>query len=432
MELLDGSIINTALPRIAESFGTDPVDLNPAVSAYLLTVAVFILPSGWLADRFGPRRVFTAAIAIFTAASVLCALSGSPWQLVAARMLQGVGGAMMVPVGRLVVLRTTAKPDLMHAIAVLTWPGLTAPVFGPALGGLIAQYASWHWIFLLNVPIGLIGIVLSLRLVPPVGATARPAFDWPGFLLAASACITLTLTLETVGAGAAPLVPAGLAVATLVLGAALARHIRRATHPLIDMGPMRVRSFAVSFLGGSAMRALISTMPFLLPLLFQIGFGMDPFHAGLLVLTLFAGNIGIKPLTTPILRRWSFRHVLLVNGVLEALTILACAALTTGTAQAVIIALLVLSGACRSLQFTALNTLAFADVPERDMGSANTLFSLAFQFSTGMGVAVAAVAVRLAGGFPGAFIAIAALMVAASLTALLVPKDAAREVRGVR
>lgn len=430
MELLDGSIINTALPRMAESFGVHPVDLNPAVAAYLLTVAVFILPSGWLADRYGPRRVFTAAIALFTAASVLCALCGAAGPLVAARMLQGVGGAMMVPVGRLVVLRTTAKPDLMRAIAVLTWPGLTAPVLGPPLGGFIAEYASWRWIFLLNVPIGLAGIVLALRLVPAVQGAARAPFDWPGFLLGAAACIALTLALETLGGGAAAAVPAALAAATIGLGAALAWHLRRAAHPLIDMGPFRVRSFAVSFLGGSAMRALISTMPFLLPLLFQLGFGLDPFHAGLLVLVLFAGNIGVKPLTSPILRRWPFRGVLLVNGLLEAATMLACAFLVPGVSPWLVAPLLALSGAFRSLQFTALNTLAFAEVPEPDMGTANTLFSLAFQFSTGMGVAIGAVALRLAGGFPGTFAAVAVLMAAASLSGLLVGREAGREVRG--
>lgn len=434
MELLDGSIINTALPRMAESFGVDPVDLNPAVAAYLLTVAVFILPSGWLADRYGPRRVFTAAIALFTAASVLCALCGSAGPLVAARMLQGVGGAMMVPVGRLVVLRTTAKPDLMRAIAVLTWPGLTAPVLGPPLGGFIAEYGSWRWIFLLNVPLGLVGIVLALRLVPAMKGVARAAFDWLGFLLGAAACVTLTLALETLGAGApwgaGTAVPAGLAAATVGLGAALAWHVRRAAHPLIDMAPFRVRSFAVAFLGGSAMRALLSTMPFLLPLLFQLGFGLDAFHAGLLVLVLFAGNVAMKPLTSPILRRWPFRVVLVVNGLLEAVTMLACAFLVPGVPAWVVVPLLALSGAFRSLQFTALNTLAFAEVPERDMGTANTLFSLGFQFSTGMGVAIGAVALRLAGGFPGAFAAVAVLMAAASLAGLLVGRDAGREVRG--
>jgi EmrB/QacA subfamily drug resistance transporter len=438
MELLDGSIINTALPAMARSFQVGAVDLNPGVSAYLLTVAVFILPSGWLAERYGARPVFTGAVALFTFASILCSLcSSAPW-FIAARMLQGVGGAMMVPVGRLVVLRTTAKPDLMRAIAILTWPALTAPVLGPPLGGFITEALSWRWIFLLNVPIGLVGIALALRLVPPGRDARQRPFDWTGFILGGGACLALTLTLELLGrTDSSGIVVAGLGVATVVLCGVLYRHITTAEHPLIGLQPFQVPSFKVTLLGGSLMRVLISTMPFLLPLLFQLGFGLDPFHAGLLVLTLFAGNIAIKPLTSPILRRFSFRTVLVANGVLQAATMAACAMLSPAVPDAVIIPILVLSGASRSLQFTALNTLAFAEVPEKWTGMANTLFSLAFQFSIGMGVAVGAVALRATGtsglpAFHGAFAGIAGLMVLASLSGLAIARDAAAVVAGRR
>ncbi len=436
MELLDGSIINTALPQMARSFGVGAVDLNPGVSAYLLTVAVFILPSGWLAERFGARPVFTAAIALFTASSVLCALCDAAYPFIAARMLQGVGGAMMVPVGRLVVLRTTAKADLMRAIAVLTWPALTAPVLGPPLGGFITEYFSWRWIFLLNVPLGVLGMALAWRLVPRGHDAARRPFDGLGFLLGAGACLSLTLTLEQLGMSDASWLEAlvgGLASVALVAG--FIRHVGRAPHPLVGLMPFQVPSFRVTLLGGSLMRVLISTMPFLLPLLFQLGFGLDPFRAGLFVLTLFAGNIGIKPLTSPILRRWSFRRVLVWNGMLQAAAMAGCALLTPAVPDLVIVPLLVLAGASRSLQFTALNTLAFAEVPERWMSTANTLFSLAFQFSVGMGVAVGAVALRASGttGLPAfhfAFAAIAVLMVLASLSGLLIAPDAANAVAG--
>ena len=436
MELLDGSIINTALPQMARSFAVDPVDLNPAVAAYLLTVAVFILPSGWLAERYGPRRVFTGAILLFTISSVLCGLAtGAPW-FIAARMLQGVGGAMMVPVGRLVVLRTTAKTDLMRAIAILTWPALTAPVLGPPLGGFITSYLDWRWNFLLNVPIGLAGIVLAWRLVPAGVTALRRPFDWLGFALGGAACASLTVALELLGRtdGTWPL-PTALGTATILLCALLYRHIATNPHPLIGLQPFQTPSFKVTILGGSLMRILISTMPFLLPLLFQLGFGRDPFHAGLLVLTLFAGNIAIKPLTSPILQRWPFRTVLVANGLLQAVTMATCAFLTPAVPDAAIAALLAVCGASRSLQFTALNTLAFAEVPEQWTATANTLFSLAFQFSIGMGVAVGAVALRATAttglpAFHGAFLGIAALMVGASLSGLFVAPDAAAAVAG--
>ena len=436
MELLDGSIITTALPRMAQSFGVGAVALNPAVSAYLLTVAVFILPSGWFAERFGARRVFTAAILLFTASSILCALCTAATPFIAARMLQGVGGAMMVPVGRLVVLRTTAKPDLMRAIAILTWPGLTAPVLGPPLGGFITEYASWRWIFLLNVPIGVLGAVLAWRLVPTgQDALCRP-FDALGFALGACACLALTVALEQLGVvDAAWTLPVLLLLLTVGLVAAFIAHMRRAEHPLVSLASFQVPSFRVIMLGGSAMRMTISTMPFLLPLLFQLGFGLDPFHAGLLVLTLFAGNVGIKPLTTPILRRWPFRTVLLANGLAQAALMAGCALLTPAVPAAVIVPLLVLAGASRSLQFTALNTLAFAEVPPEQMSTANTLYSLAFQFSVGMGVAVAALALRGSGttGLPAfhfAFATVAMLMALCSLSSLFISRDAAAAVAG--
>ena len=440
MELLDGSIVNTALPAIARAFGTDPVALNPAVSAYLLTVAVFILPSAWLADRYGPRRVFTAAVALFTAGSLLCALAWSPTSLVAARIVQGVGGAMMVPVGRLAVLRTTPKPDLLRAIAILTWPGLTAPVLGPPLGGFIVQFFPWHWVFLINLPLGALGLVLAWRLVPAQHEAERRPFDLVGFGLGAALCIALTWLLEALGAGDEPgATLAALALATVGLGLGFARHIRRAEHPLVSPAPLAIGTFSVTLWGGSAMRTVISAMPFLLPLLFQLGFGMDPFRAGLMVLVLFAGNVGMKPMTSWTIRRFGFRTVLLGNGVLQAATIAAFAVLPASAPTPMVVALLVLCGASRSLQFTALNALAFADMPQPLMGAANTMFSALFQFSVGMGVAIGAVALRLAGtpgepatlaAFHGAFAIVAGLMALTSLSGLLIAPDAAAVVAG--
>jgi len=436
MEFLDGTIIVTALPRMAASLGTAAVDLHIGITAYLLTVAVFILPGGWAADRFGARTMFTVAMAVFTAGSVLCGMAGSVDAFVAARVLQGLGGAMMVPVGRLVVLRTTAKPDLMRALATLTWPGLTAPLLGPPLGGFLAEHFSWRWIFLVNLPLGLAGIALALRLVPQLRPTARRPFDGVGFALAAAWCLCATLALDLVGDGGASW--AGAAALAAGAGAAaplLWRHLRRHAHPLIDPAPFKVPTFRMVMLAGSAMRTLIGAMPFLLPLSFQLGFGMDPFRAGLLVLALFAGNLGIKPLTSAVLRRCGFRTVLVGNGLVQAATMLGFAAVTPAVPVGAVVALLALSGASRSLQFTALNTLAFADVPQPWMAPANTWFSVAFQLSLGVGVAVGAVALRLAGaeagvGPPGlaefhaAFAAVALCMACAALAGLRLPADA--------
>ena len=444
MEFLDGTIIVTALPRMAASLGTAAVDLHIGITAYLLTVAVFILPGGWAADRFGARTVFTAAMAVFTAGSVLCGLAGSVEAFVAARVLQGLGGAMMVPVGRLVVLRTTAKPDLLRAIATLTWPGLTAPLLGPPLGGFLAEHLSWRWIFWVNVPLGLIGMALALRLVPPLRSSGRRPFDGLGFALAALWCLCTTLALDLVGEGGA----SWPGIAALAAGAAAAapllwRHLRRHAHPLIDIAPFQVSTFRLTMLAGSAMRTLIGTMPFLLPLSFQLGFGMDPFHAGLLVLALFAGNLGIKPLTSPVLRRCGFRAVLVCNGLLQAATMLVFAFVTPATPIGVVVALLALSGASRSTQFTALNTLAFADMPQPWMAPANTWFSVAFQLSLGLGVAIGAVALRLASAaagfevpglaeFHAAFAAVALCMACAALAGLRLAAGAGAVVVGER
>jgi MFS family permease len=435
MEFLDGSIIATALPRMAVALDSTAARLSFGISAYLLTVAVFILPSGWAAQRYGTRPVFTTAIAIFTLGSVLCGTSSSAGFFIAARVAQGLGGAMMVPVGRLAVLRTTPKHELMGAIAVLTWPGLTAPLIAPPLGGFLTVYASWRWIFFINVPLGIAAFVLSLKLVPDGRRETGRPFDFIGFVLGALACFTATRALDLLGEDTPFLAPAVYAVLFGGIFTALIWHLRRFKYPLIELAPLGIATFRATVTGGTAMRTLISSMPFLLPLLFQLGFGMDAFHSGLLVLALFAGNVGIKPLTTPILRRWGFRSVLVANGLLQVLTMLGCAALTPATAVAVIVALLVVSGASRSLQFTALNTLAYADVPETLMGTANTTYSIAYQLAQGFGVALGAVALRFArlahgaatpstADFHHALIGIAVLMTLVALDALRLARDA--------
>lgn len=396
MEFLDGTVIATALPDMARDFGVTAVELNIGISAYLITLAVLIPASGWIADRFGARAIFTLALAIFTLASVFCGLSTEVHIFVAMRILQGVGGALMVPVGRLAVLRTTPKHQLIKAIATLTWPALVAPIIGPPLGGFITRYASWHWIFFINVPLGLAAIILSLRIIPDIRETERRSFDLSGFITTSVAMVSLVTAMERLGDRQPQIWPT-LALAALGFGCLLysIRHFRRAAAPMVRLDALQVPTFRVTMYGGSLFRASISAVPFLLPLLFQVGFGMDPFHSGLLVLAVFVGNLTIKPATTPLIRWLGFRRLLLINGALNVCSLLAGALLTPQTPVWAIMLILYLGGVFRSIQFTGVSTLAFADVPAAQMSDANTLFSTASQLAVGLGITLGAIGIRL-------------------------------------
>ena len=386
MEFLDGTVITTALPQMAKAFGADPVTLSIGITAYLLMLAVFIPASAWVADRYGTRTVFGAAIGVFTVASVLCGISNSLWTFTAARILQGLGGAMMVPVGRQVVLRSTEKRHLVHAIASLTWPALIAPVLGPPIGGLITTYADWRWIFFLNVPLGLIGIALTVWKVPQLRAEQRQPFDLLGFALVGSALASLMYGLEEIGHHSAGWQSPVLFLAISgTVGILAVRHVRRHPAPVLDLWPLSVASFAAATWGGSVFRITVNTVPFLLPLLFQVGFGLSAFDSGLLVLATFAGNLGMKPLTTPIMRRWGLRTVMLANGMLTAATVAACCLLLPDTPWPVTVAILFAGGLCRSMQFTAINTLFYTDIPSARMSRASALGSVVQQMAMGHG-----------------------------------------------
>ncbi len=447
MEFLDGTVIATALPDMAKSFGVQAVDLNIGISAYLITLAVLIPASGWIADRFGARKVFTLALAIFTLASVLCGLATSVDQFVAMRVLQGMGGALMVPVGRLAVLRTTPKHLLITAIATLTWPALVAPIIGPPLGGFITSYATWRWIFFINVPLGLIAIVLALRIIPDISEETRRPFDTPGFIATSVAMVSLVCAMEMMGAQQVNTTLTLALVATGVVTLIYAlRHFRRARWPMIRLDALQVPTFRVTMYGGSLFRASISAVPFLLPLLFQVGFGMDAFHSGLLVLAVFVGNLTIKPATTPLLRGLGFKKLLLINGALNVLALLACAFLTPQTPVWVIMLVLYLGGVFRSIQFTAISTLAFADVPSPQMSYANTLFSTATQLAVGLGITLGAIGIRIGelcsemlgiDALPGisfrlAFVAIALVCLLGMFDTLRLVKDAGSAVSSKR
>jgi EmrB/QacA subfamily drug resistance transporter len=397
MENLDGTIIATALPQMARTFHVGAVRLNIGMTAYLLTLAVFIPISGWVADRFGSRSVFASAIATFTFASLLCGTAHTLTEFTLTRILQGIGGAMMVPVGRLIVLRTTPKDKLAAAIAYITWPGLTALVVGPPLGGFITTYASWHWIFFLNLPIGLIAFVLTLLWVENVRAGEKHGFDWLTFVLAGFASAGAVYGMEKLGSeGVSWHLPGMVLALSLLSGAAaIAAAQRSPATSLIDLESIKLKTYSLSVYGGSAFRIAVSVLPFLLPLMFQIAFGLNAFQSGLYLLALFAGDLSMKAFVIQSLRRFGFRRILIVNGTITALSIALCALLSPATATILVIAVLFFHGALRSMQFTCMTTLAYSEITPEKMSRANGFLSAVMQLSLGMGVAIGAITLRL-------------------------------------
>jgi EmrB/QacA subfamily drug resistance transporter len=445
MELLDGTVIATAAPSMAHSLGVRSADVGIAITTYLLTVAVLIPLSGWLADRLGARRVFVAAIVVFTVASGLCAISTNLLELTLLRVLQGAGGAMMVPVGRLVVLRGTAKSEVIAAIAYLTWPALLAPVIAPVLGGILTTYASWRWIFLINLPLGVLALVLALRLVPDLRAPAPDRLDWLGLVTSTAGLGAFVYGVSLIGRSSVPLVAVSLLLAASagLLGVAV-WHLLRTAAPLIDLRTLAIRTFRASQTGGSLYRISILAIPFLLPLLFQDAFGWSAAKAGGVVIFVFIGNLCIKPATTPLLRRFGFRAVLVGSIGLGGLATAACGLLQATTPIVVTAALLIAGGALRSIGFSAYNTITFADVDPGDMVHANTLSSTLQQLAAGIAVAAAAIALRLGDavrasfGHPGsahfpyafAFVVLDLLLVPALIEAGRLPRSAGAGIGG--
>ncbi len=439
MEFLDGTILTTAIPNIAADFRVPAADVNITMTAYLLTVAMGIPLSGWLAERFGARRIFCLAITIFTLASLACSISPDLVALTLSRIAQGFGGAMMVPVGTLLVLRGTPKAELLRATAFLVWPGLLAPVLAPLIGGALTTYLSWHWIFLINFPLGVAALLAALRLVPATAGDHRRQLDWPGLCLTTLGVGALVAGLEL--ASAHPGTPwaavsAGSGAAALA-GAVL--WMRQTRNPLFDLGVFNTRTFRAMATGGFAYRLTISSVPFLLPLMFQAGFGWSPLHAGAMVAAVFIGNIGIKPATTPLIRRFGFKAMLVFASVASAGTFALCALLTAETPEPLTFALLVCSGAFRSIGFSAYASVQYADIAPAQLTSANTVSATLVQLASAAGIAVGALLIRLfdtmaifpddaAGPFRGAFLAMAVLMLASTADSLFLPGHAGAEV----
>lgn len=397
METLDTTIIATALPQMARSFHVGPNEVSLGMTAYMLTLAVLIPISGWIGDRHGTRTVFGSAVVIFTIASVLCGSAGSVLTLTAARVLQGAGGAMMVPVGRMIVARNTDQAHMLRAISTITWPAIIAPVVGPTVGGFITTYASWHWVFFLNVPFSVAAFAAIVVFVPNQFGQGLKKLDVKGFLLSSVSLVSLLYGMELASHQDTNLALAGGIIgASLVLGVLAIRHLQKTAKPILNLTVFRVQTYTTSVWWGGFARAGIEAVPYLLPLLFQIGFGLSAFHSGLLLLVTATGNLGMKTLTTPIMRCFGFRTVAIANGTVVALTILAFAWLAPSTPTPALFLVLFAYGLSRSLQLSTMTTLSYADIAEDLKSSASTLWSTMQQMTTGLGIAFAAVCLRLA------------------------------------
>ncbi|WP_295846605.1 MFS transporter [Tardiphaga sp.] len=442
MENMDSTVIATSLPAIAADIGTSPLTLKLAITSYLLSLAVFIPASGWTADRFGARAVFSIAICVFMVGSIGCALSGSVTDFVIARIIQGIGGAMMTPVGRLVLLRSIDKKGLVNAMAWMTVPALVGPVIGPPLGGFITTYFSWHWIFLINIPIGCLGIFLALRFIDPIRSDNPERFDLWGLILAGIGLGGIAFGASVAGLGLLPwpVVAALIGVGTLSM-TMYVRHARRTASPVLDFSLMRLQTLRAAIIGGFLFRLGIGALPFLLPLMLQVGFGLSPFRSGLITFGSAVGAMGMKTLAARILRTFGFRNVMTVNAIASSVFLAVCALFTVTTPLTLMLVILVVGGFFRSLEFTAINTVAYAEVEPAQMSRATTLVSVNQQLSISAGVAVGALCVEssmlikgmsalTAADFAPAFLVVSLISATSAYFFWQMPDDAGHEISG--
>jgi len=432
MQQIDSTALATALPSIAESFGEPALRLHSAITIYLLSLGVFLPISSWVADRFGARLVFCAAIGIFALASLACAASTNLATMVLARAVQGFGGALMLPVGRLILVRSVTQRELVSAMILMSLPSAIGPAVGPLLGGFITSISSWRWIFWINLPVAALGILLTLLFIKDVEPGPRQRFDVPGFLLSGAGIGALILALDAASHGrygeAGGLAAAGLAATWLYV-----RHARREPDAILDLRLFRFPTFRASMLGGSLFRTGFSALPFMLPLLMQEVFGYSPLESGTITFVSAIGAFGMRTVMKRILKRIGFRRVLVWNALIAAASMAAYAGFTPGTAPWLMMLVIFLGGVVRALQFTSINTLAFADVSAPEMGHATALSQMAQRVSQSLGVAFAATLLHLFNGggthlsgfaFEAAFLVIAATAALSCLSFVTLPPTA--------
>jgi EmrB/QacA subfamily drug resistance transporter len=402
MENMDSTVISTSLPMIAQDLGTDPIALKLALTSYLVSLAIFIPISGWVADKYGSRTIFTVAIGVFMAGSLACAGAQSLEGFVIARFVQGMGGAMMVPVGRLVLLRSVARNEVVQALATLTIPALIGPVVGPLIGGYITTEFHWRWIFFINIPIGILGIVLATIFIPNIKEEDTPPLDVIGFLLSG---IGLALLMLGFASGGRHLIPAEISLGCVAVGALCVvlyvLHARRTPHPVLRLKLLKIPTFRISVLGGSLFRVGVGAIPFLLPLMLQIGFGLSPLASGSLTFIAAVGALFMKTMAKRILERFGFRRVLTVNAFIGAAFIAMNGFFEPSTPHWLIMIILLIGGCFRSLQFTSLNAIGYAEISKRDMSYATSLSSAAQQVALSIGVAFGAYVVEAAAHLRG-------------------------------
>ena len=389
MQSLDTTIVNTALPSMAKSLGESPLHMHMVIVSYVLTVAVMLPASGWLADKIGVRNIFFTAIILFTLGSLFCAWSGTLNELVMARVLQGVGGAMMVPVGRLTVMKIVPREQYMAAMTFVTLPGQIGPLLGPALGGILVEYASWHWIFLINISVGIVGAIATLMLMPNYTMQTR-RFDLSGFMMLAVGMAVLTLALDgSKGTGISHITLAALVICGVLAILLYLKHAHNNPRALFSLHLFRTHTFSLGLFGSFAGRIGSGMLPFMTPVFLQIGLGFSPFHAGLMMIPMVLGSMGMKRIVVQVVNRFGYRRVLVTTTLgLSMVSLLLMSTALLGWYYALPF-ILFLQGMVNSTRFSSMNTLTLKDLPDDLASSGNSLLSMIMQLSMSIGVTIA-------------------------------------------